>query len=184
MTRNLWSAGLLSLLSLLPACSRVRVDTQFDPEANFSSYGSFAFLPEGGMKKHSAPLPRRLRAMKDPLFHAHIQEAVDETLSDKGFLRFRERKNADLLIGYRTVIKDQVDTVPPIYGVGWRGHVHMVRPGHVRWYKEGTLVVDVIDRRTKHLIWRGVGVGAMRDMRPGDDLRAAVKEILESFPPE
>jgi hypothetical protein len=53
----------------------------------------------------------------------------------------------------------------------------------VRWYKEGTLVIDLIDRKTEHLVWRGVGTGAVRDMKPGDDLSGAVGQILEEFPP-
>ena len=74
--------------------------------------------------------------------------------------------------------------LPPVYGVGWYGHTYRARPAHVHWYKEGTLVIDIVDRRGRQLVWRGVGVGAMRDMRPGNDLKAAVREVLARFPPD
>ena len=52
----------------------------------------------------------------------------------------------------------------------------------MRWYKEGTLVIDIVDAAGKHLVWRGLGVGAMRDMHPGEPLRKAVADILKHFP--
>jgi len=81
------------------------------------------------------------------------------------------------------VVRDQADVVPPLYGVGWRGHVYRTSPGYVRWYKEGTLVIDIVDTADNQLVWRGVGVGAMRDMHPGTPMTEAVQEILEQFPP-
>jgi hypothetical protein len=160
------------------------VHTQVDPDANFASYQTFDFLPDGGVKRRHGQLPRRMRILNDPLFHAYVQEAIEEDLGGKGLVRIRERRRADLLVGYRTVIKDQAQIVPPIHGVGWRGRRFVAKPGHVRWYKEGTLIVDLIDAHSDHLVWRGVGVGAMRDMRPGADLKAAVREILDEFPPD
>ncbi len=182
-----WATALtlsLGLFLIGSGCSRVTVHSQVDPRADFAAYGSFEFLPKGGMERPEGRVPPRLRATLDPLYHAHIQDAVTEDLSEKGMRLAPSRREADLLIGYRTIIRDRADVAPPIYGVGWRGHVYVARPGYVNWYKEGTLVIDIIDRREKHLVWRGVGVGAMRDMRPGDQLKAAVQEILKQFPPQ
>jgi hypothetical protein len=174
----------LGALTVLGAgCSRVAVHVEADPRANFSSYTTFEFLPNGGVKRPAEDIPRRLRATLDPLYHAYVQEGVTRDLTAKGFVLAPSRDEADLLIGYRTVISDRADVIPPIYGFGWRGYVHPVHPARVHWYKEGTLVIDIIDRRDEYLVWRGVGVGAMRDMRPGEDLMDAVKEILADFPP-
>ncbi|MCK4305505.1 MAG: DUF4136 domain-containing protein [Candidatus Eisenbacteria sp.] len=180
-SKCLW---LLAVALMIPACSRMNVHVQVDPNADFTAYRTFDFLKNGGMKNLHKPVPPRMRIIKDPLFHAYVQEAIEEEFTQRSLVRVRDRGQADLLVGYRTVVRDQADVVPPIHGVGWRGHLYVARPGHVRWYKEGTLVVDVIDARTDNLIWRGIGTGAMRDMRPGEDLKASVREILEKFPLE
>jgi len=172
---------LLAVLIVLPSCSQVRVHTLADPDANFETYNTYAFLPKGGAKQKLKPGPRT-KVVRDPLFHAHVQDAVEDALLEKGYTRVTEPRRADLLIGYSTAVSDQADVMPAVYGVGWRGRVVKVRPAHVKWNKEGTLVIDLVDRRGEHLVWRGVGVGAMRDLRPGNDLKSAVREILEELP--
>jgi hypothetical protein len=177
----------LALMIVLPlgsGCSRVDVRTTVDPNADFSSYTTYNFLPDGGKKHQTKRLPPRLTLLADPFYYAHVQNAIEFDLTSKGLRRVRSGGKPDLLVGYRTIVKDRADVVPPIYGVGWRGHAYVARPGHVHWYKQGTLVIDVIDARNEHMVWRGIGVGAMRDMHPGVDLQEAIAEILKRFPPE
>ncbi len=181
---GMWLVTVALMVLMAPACSKVSVHTQVDPSANFSTYTSFDLLPKGGMDRPPNHVPRHMRVVRDPLFHANVQEALQATLVKKGFTRAHGREDADLVIGYRTVVKDRTDIVAPIYGTTWRGRPYVAQPGHVHWYKEGTLVIDIIDARTKNMVWRGVGVGAMRDMRPGDDLKSAVRAILKDVPPK
>ena len=169
------AAGLYAAAAL-GGCSRVAVHTIVDPEADFASYSTFDFLPNGGPKGG----PTHGRTLRDPLYYSYVQEAIAEVLAEKGLKRVHG--NADLVIAYKALTRRQAEVLPPIYGVGWRGRVYVVAPGHVAWYREGTLVIDVIDTRTRHTVWRGVGTGAMRDMRPGEDLKAAVREVMERFP--
>ncbi len=52
---------------------------------------------------------------------------------------------------------------------------------------EGTLVVDILDRRTHELLWRGTAEGALIDPRvsnqPQEEIDRIVREILRDFPP-
>lgn len=50
-------------------------------------------------------------------------------------------------------------------------------------YKEGTLIIDLIDRRSKQLVWRGFGVGEThRDKQKDiDDLPKVVAGILDQL---
>jgi hypothetical protein len=154
------------------------------PNTDFRTYTTFAFLPDGGRDERPARESRRLRRIEDPLYHADVQLAIRNDLETKGFRRAPEGIQPDLLIGYQTLVRDRADVVPPIYGAGWRGRVYVAAPGHLRWYKEGTLVIDVIERASGETVWRGVGVGAMRDLHPGQEVTEAVVEILRGFPPK
>jgi len=174
---------LVALVALGSGCSRVSVRTMADPQIDFTRYATFAFAPDAGKPPLDAPPPRHLAIIKEPRYHASLQEVIGSTLVEKGFTPVRPGIDPDFLIAYHTVVRDQADVVPPLYGVGWRGHVYRTSPGYVRWYKEGTLVIDIVDTADNQLVWRGVGVGAMRDMHPGTPMTEAVQEILEQFPP-
>ena len=177
-------ATLAATAVLSAGCARVSVHTVVDPSANFTTYTTFAFLPDGGSTERPGGARHRVRLVEDPLYHAHVQEAIAAELAVKGFRPARESIEPDLLIGYQTLVRNRADVVPPLYGVGWRGRVYVAAPGHARWYKEGTLVIDMIDGQSRETVWRGVGVGAMRDMRTGEEIREAVQEILKDFPPK
>jgi len=169
---------------LAGGCSRVSVHTVVDPSANFRAYSTFAFLPDGGRAERAERLPRRLRRIEDPLYQADLQMAIRADLAAKGFRHVAAGDAPDLQIGYQTVVRNQAEVMPPIYGIGWRGRAYVAAPGHVRWYKEGSLVIDVIDARSGETVWRGIGTGAMRDMAAGEDVQDAVREVLEDFPPK
>jgi hypothetical protein len=175
-------AGLGAMLA--SGCSRVSVHTVVDPSATFRSDATFAFLPDGGRAERAERLPRRLRRVEDPLYQADLQMAIRADLETKGLRPVPAGDAPDLQIGYQTVVRNQADVMPPIYGVGWRGRAYVAAPGHVRWYQEGSLVIDVIDARSGETVWRGIGTGAMRDMAAGDDVQSAVKEVLKDFPPK
>jgi hypothetical protein len=54
----------------------------------------------------------------------------------------------------------------------------------VNSYPEGTLVIDVIDRKSRELVWRGVGAGAFPQMNPSNEkVDKRVTRILQTFPP-
>jgi hypothetical protein len=50
-------------------------------------------------------------------------------------------------------------------------------------YKEGTLIIDLIDRRSKQIVWRGFGVGEVHrnHQKDIDDLPKVVQGVLEQL---
>lgn len=185
--REAMSAGCaaLALLALLSGlgCAPVAVHTMADPEANFAAYSTFEILPRGGATLAEAAPSRRLSVLDDPRLHDELHAAIASELAVKGLRPAPPGSEPDLVVGYQTATRNQAEVLPPVYGVGWRGRTHMRLPAQVHWYKEGTLVIDIVDAADRSLIWRGVGVGAMRDMRPAGPLEEAVREILKDFPP-
>lgn len=163
-------------------CARVSVHTMSDPQADFTRYATFRILPRGGATLQAAP-PRRLRVLDDPAFHDELARAIATALAEKGLRAVSRDADPDLVVGYQIAVRNQAEVLPPIYGAGWRGHLYLRHPAQVHWYKEGTLVIDLVDAGERDLLWRGVGVGAMRDLHPGEALEEAVREILEGFPP-
>jgi len=51
-------------------------------------------------------------------------------------------------------------------------------------YTEGTIVVDVLDTKTRTLVWRGIAENAFRKPNPDDEKVAKIIEkVMTDFPP-
>jgi hypothetical protein len=57
----------------------------------------------------------------------------------------------------------------------------------VRNYKEGTIVIEIVDFRTNQMIWQGAAAGALTGLENPEDANEvvpkAVRDILAKFPP-
>lgn len=167
---------LIMSLYLFVTCSPVKVATDYDSQADFSGYSTFKIM------KHK----KRAESMswiKNSLNLRRIDRAIRDQLTKKGFKELETGK-ADFLVAYHIGEQKKVDVT--YYGYSYR---HRPYPGmgsrEVRKYKEGTVIIDIVDAATKELAWRGIGESALRD--PGyaeEQINDAVKAILDRFPPE
>jgi hypothetical protein len=67
------------------------------------------------------------------------------------------------------------------YGVG-------TRFSEVHHYKEGTIVLEIVDGRSNQLVWQSAAVGALTNLdnpeEAQEQVARAVAEMLEKFPPK
>ena len=117
-----------------------------------------------------------------PIVDGRIAATMRADLEAKGFDSTSPR-NADFLVTFYTAVRRRV----VINNAGWYGWGRWGWRGGTRWvnsYPEGTLVIDIIDRRDRQLVWRGVGESAFTKMNPSDEKVAKkVAKIMASFPP-
>lgn len=178
-----------SLLALIYACSpRVAVDKS--SQADFNKYKTFAWMDSD------------IKAGQNPIYYNQIaSESVENTmngvLSEKGLQQVNSKP--DLLVGYHFFVENKTRTVSspmsPFYGpyLGWgRWGYAGWGPGWWGWagpqyreeqYKAGTLVVDMVDARTRKLVWRGSIENALADpSRITAQLSREAERIVEKFP--
>jgi hypothetical protein len=177
MKRAITAAGLLIALMLVTTCSSVSIRTDFDAEASFDAYESFAWFER--------PDRSRRKAKPSPLVERRIEREVKSALEAKGYQEASPRR-ADILVTYHTSVRDKVRvthtgyTYPRRWRRGWGWGTT-----HVHHYREGSLVVDIIDRRDRELVWRGVAQGAFSTADPSDErVRKVVTKLLVDFPPQ
>lgn len=165
----------LLLLFVFASCSTVRVATDFDKEANFTQYNSFAFYKPGIDKAEISDLDKK-----------RILRAIEENLSVKGMSK---SENPDLLVSIFTKERERVDVYNNNFGYGWGWNPW--------WYggyggstvsrsTEGTLYIDLIDAKTNSLVWQGMGSADLvtQDMeRKEERIREIVMKILAEYPP-
>jgi hypothetical protein len=166
-----------ALITPVLACSSMTVRADHDSQHDFSSYKSFALFERPGKAKDE-----RKRPQMSPLVDRRIGSAMAAELEAKGFNSTSPRR-ADFLVTFYTAVRQRV----VIHHGGWYGWRRWGWHGGTRWvnsYPEGTLVIDIIDRRDRQLVWRGIGEGAFTNNNPSDEKVAKrVGKILKTFPP-
>jgi len=166
----------LAIVIAIPtlSCSSMMVRADFDSQNDFGAYSSFALFERQGKEDR--------RPQMSPIVDRRIGASMAAELQTKGFESTSPHR-ADLLVTFYTAVRRRV----VINRAGWYGWGRWGWRGGATWvnsYPEGTLVIDIIDRRNRQLVWRGVGEGAFTNTNPSDQKVAKrVSKILKTFPP-
>ena len=165
------SAIILTLVSIIfmTGCSSISVETDYNRETDFSKYNTYRWIPH--VKGTEAnPL------MNDPLIEGHVKNAVNAMMAINGFTRIEEG-HPDFLVAYYFTARNRVD-VTHHYGY-WYPHTSVYQ------YQEGTLIIDIVDRVDKQLIWRGWATGVLEDRsKIKSQVDYSVQKLLKRFPPD
>jgi hypothetical protein len=149
------------------------VNTDYDHKADFNRYHSYSWI---GVRAGNS------------LWADRIQGDVDSQLAAKGWTRTASGGDASVAAFGKL---SQQDTMQTFYsgfpGWGWMGWggagtaTTTVTPENV-----GTLIVDIFDGQSKHLIWRGTATETLSSKPEKNDkkLEHAVSEMFEHFPPK
>ncbi|WP_432822208.1 DUF4136 domain-containing protein [Trichloromonas sp.] len=167
---------ILLLTGLLACAQKPVVERSYDWKADFSSYRSW-FWVDGK--------PALVDALVgDDRTDQLIRRAVAEELDLKGMQARADEP--DLLVKYTTRFQDAVAATPGALGYSyqWRWTGEAQGRGQQQSYSKGTLIIDLIDRKTGILVWQGRGSGAITDERDAQGkIRTAVRDILAQYPP-
>ena len=178
----------LAAILALPACSTVQVRQDFDQSEDFTRLRTYAWYPK-------AQEPTGNIRLDNPLLHDRIVAAVDQTLAALGYTKIEDAK-PDFYVNYHLAMQTKLDVRTIDYGAPYGYGVWGVGGwGGVGWsetyavpYDEGTLAIDVIDVARRKLVWRGIGVGRLKEEPKPEQVtervNAAVEEILAQFPPK
>lgn len=162
---------MLTLL-LTAALLAQKVTVEFDHEANFAQYKTYA-IREGRLNsKHPA--------LNSELTKKNIEHELKQRLSQHGLSPVPAGEAADLNVFYHLGQARKTET--EAYAVGWRGRgTRYVRVP----YAEGTLVIDLRDPKLKALVWRGIASVEERDAAKIEGkLDDMVKKALDKYPPK
>lgn len=178
MKKILITATVLILLVGFTSCSSVRVASDFDKNANFEQYKTFAFYKTGIDKAEINDLDKR-----------RILRAIESELMAKGFTK---SENPDLLVSIFTKSRDKVNVYannygygPYGYGWGWSPYYWGGQQTSVSTSTEGTLYIDLIDANKKELIWQGMGTGYLSQSmnKKEERINEFVSKVMEKYPP-
>jgi hypothetical protein len=173
--------GLWFLLQAIYGCApTIKVSTDFDRAANFSSYKTYALVDIAAKDEVS------------DLNGDRIMKAIRENMKSKGFTE--AGVEADLLVNAMTVLKEKrtVTANTNYYGYGgiyrpygyWGGNSAVTFNSYD--YVDGSLIIDIVNNKTQKLLWQGIGNAEIDKMpnNPDEFINHAVTKILHGFPPK
>ena len=166
-------------LLLLVSCSSISVKSDFDRGADFSKLQTYRWYD-------GKPIPGDALAKND-LAKKRIVNSVNRVLKSKGFSESKATE-VDFIITIHAGSKEKMQ-VTNWGGYGWYDPWWGPYGGRVdvSYYEEGSLVVDIVRKEDKELIWRGVATGVVRDYSDPEDAQAfvddVVTKVLAEFPP-
>jgi hypothetical protein len=173
------SVALLTL-ALLGACSSYNVTHDYDVTASFGRYKTFDYYTsKKGTGGTTSLMDKRVRA------------AVENELKAKGF-SMETKADPDFLVTYYPIMHDRKVRTTVRMGGGWGyrpfyGGVSTAS-SQVRHYKEGTIVIEIVDFKSNQMIWQGAANDALTGLDSPEEANEvvpkAVHDILAKFPPK
>jgi len=162
-------AALLAAFASLPAAAQ-KVETDYDHSVNFSQFHTYSW---GHV--HSS----------DPFAEARIREDVDRVLQARGWQQVPMGGDVTLTAVAERRNRAEYDTFYEGLGPGWRwrgwGGISTTT---VETVPVGTLVIDVYQTGSHHLVWRGMAHDTLSDNpeKNAKKLAKAIDKMLSKFP--
>ena len=157
----------------LMSCSSVYVNTDYDSKIKFDLYKTYAYQKSSIDRVEISDLDKR-----------RILRSIDAALTAKGFTK---SETPDVIISFFTKEKEQVNVYQSsMWGWVWGWNPWMWRGfNSTNRYTEGVLTINIVDAKTKELIWQGVGEGELtkRSEKKDENINNFVTKILEQYPP-
>ena len=171
-------------------CALMNVGYDQDNTVDFKQYKKFAWYIKD-------PTAFKYDEFDNQILESNIKNLVSGELKKRGYIVSVE--NPDLLLDYELMIERKVNQVQtPVYSHPYNyGYGYPNRPGTFYNnssviigyqtqnipYKDGTLTISMVDRKTNKLVWRGWGEEIVTDAQTYESqLPEGISEIFKQFP--
>jgi hypothetical protein len=173
-------------IALAGCASGPEVRGDYDKAADFGKYRSYGFVAQAGTDTGD------VKSLATQI----LQNAASRQMESRGYTR---SDNPDLVINFKGKLEEKTDiesTPAPYYGPGWGygGWYGAPYGGFgayggtevtTRHYKVGTLVMDVVDREKRQVVFQGGIEGVVtKEMLANRELAMtrAVEHIFSKYP--
>lgn len=170
----------LVLMATIHGCApTLKVTSDFDRAADFSPFKTFMLSSNenGHMSELNA---------------ARVFNAIRDNMQKKGFTEVSA--DADLLVNAVSIMQSKISVTANTYSYGgvyrpygyWgvgAGSSSTTFDTHT--YVDGSLIIDIVNRKEKKLLWQGIGNAEIDKTieNPDKFIRDAVASIMQGFPP-
>jgi hypothetical protein len=152
MKKPYYSAIWFLLLSVLSACSPLKVTVDYDKNVEFKEFKTYMILP---WRKENSKLVNEIDKRR-------LYDALNNELSERGYQQVKS--DADLAVNLMVIIqeKSNVTAYKSHYNYGGYYYPYGYGYSNIRYdsqeYLQGTVIIDIFDNKAKKLIWQGAAV--------------------------
>ena len=161
----------IAMFFVLTAASLAQqVKTDYDHSANFGQYKTYSW--------------EKVQT-KDPLLVDRIKDAVNATLTAKGWTQVDSNGDVSIVAMQITQDKQTLNTFYDGFGGRRRFGGFGDATTTTETYKVGDLVIDLFDAKAKNLIWRGSSSDTLSNNpdKNTKNLDKGVQKMFAHFPP-
>jgi hypothetical protein len=163
---------------LLVACSpEIQVQTDFDPDYDLWTFKTFDWGQKVNIEEGKNPFHY------NELNDKRIKSAVQNQLTSRGYLLTDNQP--DLILHYHIIVKDKSMLATEPYGYNYSSYWQRME-ADIYSYREGTLILDLMDSKTNNLIWRGWAVSPLNSSYKPEEIEKLIKtvvaKIFKKFP--
>ena len=171
----------IAALFLLPFANlwAQKIEVGYDKSADFNQFKTYAWIP-------------RVTPPTNPTLATLVDANIEYELNQKGLRKVEH--DPDLLVksyGGMDALQGGFAAKDPSYAAtggvpitnAWGGSLP---PTEVPQVAQGSITVDLVDARQKHLIWRATAKGKMdyeKRSKLVDQANKAVEEMFKKYPP-
>ncbi len=180
---RLTAALAAAAIALAGCASGPDIRADYDKSADFGKYRTYGFVAQAGTDSGD------FRSLSTQM----LQNAASRQMEQRGYAR---AENPDLVINFKGKLEEKVDvesTPAPYYGPGW-GYGGWYGAPYGGWggtevttrrYNVGTLVIDVVDREKRQVVFQGAISGVVtKEMQQNREasINRAVEGIFMQYP--
>jgi hypothetical protein len=182
---NMKTALLPIALGLLAGCTPYTVKYDYDARAPYASFKTFDWYAASSKAKGKSD------GIENPIMDRRVRAAVERELAAKG-LKAEKNGEPDVLVTYYPVYRRGAIVTTTTMGGGWGwarpwGYGVGTQFTEARPYREGSIILEIVDNKTNQLIWQAVAEGALTGLDDPEDAEQqvgeAVRKMLSRFPP-
>jgi len=180
---RLTAALAVAAIALAGCASGPDIQADYDKAADFGKYRTYGFVAQAGTDSGD------FRSLATKM----LQGAASRQMEQRGYTR---AENPDLVINFKGKLEEKVDvesTPAPYYGPGW-GYGGWYGAPYGGWggtevttrrYNVGTLVIDVVDREKRQVVFQGaISDVVTKEMQQNREatINAAVEQVFSKYP--
>jgi len=175
-----YALSLLPFILILSSCAISNtIVTDYDADADFSSYKTFYWSDEFQQSQHPE--------VENPMFYntlnkKRLKRAITDEMKGRGYII--DESNPDLLVNARIVVEERNRTTfsqnrYPYYYGWYSPNTNTTTTSK----KEGSVVIEFIDKEEKQLVWQGYApeVLQLSTKDKSAQIRAAISEIFARY---
>lgn len=180
-----WKILPLALGVLLAGCASFNVRYDYDTRADYTAYRTFDWYAANRRGKVQDT------KVDNPIMDRRVASAVEQELTRRGFQR-ETAADPDFLVAYYPIYRDRKYRTMTHLGWGsWGFRPFGIGIGTTvardEEYREGTIVVEIVDFKTNQMVWHAAAEGALTELgtpeNADETVQRAVRQMLDRFPP-